>query len=395
MNYEMLGTISIGKETDKFKPFTKTVYESGWEKPVLKFLAKCGDNAHLLSVEGGHWADGHGDIVTFSKAIVNEDGSKKKGEKFTIPFKDRLTSKKLTDVAEFKKFVFDLEEPGRRFKLKNMTESIKEGKSVTDEQLAGVGLASETEVAEAYEKSLKKHHEFIYAGDFIDFIKKVIDSGKYKDKKFLIRGNGNYSYSEKNERVYESYVPNRIYLAADDAEEYSTANFTLLFGADSLDDMNVEEKGKYLVNGWTMEYDSNRKGNIPVPTSITFSNSDEKKAAALVKKFTVDEDDAIFEIALECNMVNGAQKTEITPEMLSEEMREDLDCGLITMDDIRRDLGESVYGERIKELQFSKLGRGSSKGRNATAFTKEDMIIKSIVEEATEDLFDDDLDDDI
>lgn len=389
MNFEMLGKISIGKETEKFKPYSENVYDSGWKKTSLKFNTVCGDNRHMLQVESGSWSDGHGDIYTFSKATVKEDGTKEKGKSFTIPFKDRLTSKKLADVAEFKKFVFDLEEPGRRFKLKNMAEAIKEGKSVTDEQLAEVGLTSEAEVNEAYEKSLKKHHEFIFEGDFIDFIKKVIESGKYKDRKFLIRGNGNYSYSEKNERVYESYVPNRIYLAAEDAEEYSTATFTLLFGSESLDDMSVEEKGKYFVNAWEMNYDNNRKANIPVPVTITFSAENEKLATALKKKFTVD-DDKIYELNVECNMLNGAQSQPITEDMLTEEMREDLECGLITMEDIKRDLGQSVYGERIKELQFSKLGRGSTKGRNVTALTVEDMTIKSIIDDTVDDLFDED-----
>ena len=389
MNFEMLGKLSISKETEKFKPFTETVYDSGWKRTSLKFNAVCGDNRHMLQIDAGAWADGHGDIYTFSKATVNEDGTKKKGESFTIPFKDRLTSKKLADVAEFKKFVFDLEEPGRRYKLKNMVDAIKEGKGVTDEQLAEVGLENESEITKAYEDSQKKHHEFIYEGDFIDFIKKVIDSGKYKDKKFLIKGNGNYSYSEKNERVYENYVPQRIYLTADDAEEYSTANITLLFGSESLDDMSVEEKGKYYVSGWEMNYDSNRKGKIPVPTTITFSAENEKLATALKKKFTVD-DDKVYELPVEISMLNGAQRTEITEEMLSDEQKEDLSAGLISMDDIRRDMGGSVYGERIQEYQFLKIGRGGSKGRNVTAFTADDMIIQSIVENTVEDLFDDD-----
>ena len=303
-----------------------------------------------------------------------------------------MTSKKLADVAEFKKFVFDLEEPGRRFKLKNMAEGIKEGKGVTDEQLAEVGLENESEIPKAYEDSQKKHHEFIYEGDFIDFIKKVIDSGEYKDKKFLVKGNGNYSYSEKNERVYENYVPNRIYLAADDAEEYSTANITLLFGSESLDDMSVEEKGKYYVNGWSMEYSSAHKDNIPVPMTISFSAENEKLATALKKKFTVD-DDKIYEYGIECNMLNGAQKMEITEDMLSDDQREDLELGLITMDDIRKDLGGNVYGDRIQEYQFSKVGRGYTSGRKDTAYSADDMIIKSIVDDTVNDLFDDDEDD--
>jgi len=153
--------------------------------------------------------------------------------------------------------------------------------------------------------------------------------------------------------------------------------------------MSVEEKGKYFVNGWSMEYDNNRKENIPVPMTITFSAENEKLATALKKKFTVD-DETIKEYGIEVNMLNGAQKSEITEDMLSDEQKEDLELGLITMDDIRKDLGGSVYGERIQEYQFAKVGRGFTKGRNDTAFTADDMIIKPIVDEETEDLFDDD-----
>lgn len=389
MNFEMLGKLSLSKETEKFKPYSENVYDSGWKKTTLRFNAVCGDNRHMLQVDAGCWNDGHGDIYTFTKATVDESGNKKKGESITIPFKDRLTSKRLAEVAEFKKFVFDLEEPGRRYKLKNMVDAIKEGKSVTDEQLKEVGLEDVADVAKAYEDSVKKHHEFIYEGDFIDFIKKVIDSGKYTDKKFLIKGSGNYSYSESNQRVYENYIPNRIYLAADNAEPYGKATINLLFSSESLDDMSVEEKGKYYVNGWSMEYDNNRKANIPVPTTITFSAEDEKKAKALVKKFTV-EDESIKELGVEVNMLNGAQRMEITEDMLTDEQKEDLEYGFITMDDIRAELGGNVYGERIHEYQFSKIARGFSKGANVTAYTVEDMEIHSIVEDATEDLFDDD-----
>ena len=104
-------------------------------------------------------------------------------------------------------------------------------------------------------KSNKKRHEFISEWDFAEFIKKVIDSGKYSDKKFYIKGNANYSYSDNKKQVYESYVPQRIYLADDDADEYSTATIKMIFNTDSLDDMSVEEKGKYYVNGYISNQD--------------------------------------------------------------------------------------------------------------------------------------------
>ena len=399
MNFEMLGKITMSKETDKFKPYSETKYESGWVKRRIMFNAICGDNRHLLTVDGGSFADGHGDVYTFTKGSVDANGNKVKGESLKIPFKDRLTSPKLAEVAEFKKFVFDLEKPNRRYKLEKAAEKIKEGTSLTDEELREIGLESESEVADALEKSNKKKHEFISEWDFVEFIKKVIDSGKYNDKKFFIRGNASYSYSDKNQKVYENYVPQRIYLADDDAEEYSTATIKVIYGADAVDDMSVEEKGKYYVSGYMMEYDNNRKANIPVPVVVTISvaptdasDKDKKKVEAIKRKFMV-EDDTFKELGIEVNMLNGAQKVEITEDMLTDEQKEDLECGLITLDDIRADLGGNVYGDRVQEYQFVKIARGFTKGRNDTVYTAEDMVIKPIEEElpeGTEDLFETD-----
>lgn len=395
----MIGKINLGKETDKFHPYSETTYDSGWVKRRIMFNAICGDNRHLLAVDAGAFADGHGDVYTFTKGSVDANGTKVKGESLKIPFKDRLTSPKLAEVAEFKKFVFDLEKPNRRYKLEKAAEKIKEGTSLTDEELKELGVEIEADVKGELEKSNKKKHEFISEWDFVEFIKKVIDSGKYNDKKFFIRGNANYSYSDKNQKVYENYVPQRIYLADDDAEEYSTATIKMIYGADAVDEMSAEEKGKYYVSGYMMEYDNNRKANIPVPVVVTIpvastdaSDKDKKKVEAIKRKFIV-EDDTFKELGIEVNMLNGAQKVEITEDMLTEEQKDDLECGLITLDDIRADLGGNVYGDRVQEYQFAKIARGFTKGRNDTVYTAEDMIIKPIEEElpeGTDDLFDTD-----
>lgn len=402
MNFEMLGKISLGKETEKFKPYSETTYDSGWIKRKIMFNVVCGDNRHLLSVDAGSFADGHGDVYTFSKGYVNEDGSKAKGEALKIPFKDRLTSPKLAEVAEFKKFIFDLEKPGRRYKLERAAEKVKEGTSLADEELKEIGLVSEEEVNAALEKSKKKRHEFISEWDFAAFIKKVIDSGKYSNSKFLIRGNGSYSYSDEKQQVYESYVPQRIYLADSDADEYSTGTIKILYNNESLDGMSAEEKGKYYVNGYMMEYDRNRKENIPVPVTVTIpvaaenADSKEKRKVESIKRKFIVEDDTYKELGIEVKMLNGAQKMEITEDMLTDEQKEDLDCGLVTLDDIRADLGGSIYGDRVQEYQFLKIARGFTKGRNDTVYTAGDMVIKPLEEELPEGaevLFEDDDDD--
>ena len=173
----------------------------------------------------------------------------------------------------------------------------------------------------------------------------------------------------------------------------------MIFNTDSLDEMSVEEKGKYYVNGYMFEYDNNRKSNIPVPVTLTIpvaaddaDDKTKKKVEAIKHKFMVD-DDTYKELGVEVNMLNGAQKVEITDDMLTDEQKEDLDCGLITLDDIRADLGGSVYGDRVQEYQFKKIARGYTKGRVDTVYTEDDMVIKPLEEklpEGTEDLFDDD-----
>ena len=400
MNFEMTGKLSISKETEKFHPYTEKTYPSGWVRKQLLFNVTCGDNRHMLTVTAGAFADGHGDIYSFTKGGVDENGNKVKGESIQIPFKERLTSPKLAEIAEFKKFIIDLEQPGRRYKLQNMADKLHEGKELTDEELKAVGLESKDDVTTALEKSNKKRHEFISEWDYIDFIKKVIGSEKYKDKLFFIRGNGEYQYSDNQQKVYESYIPTRIYLAADDAEPSSTATINIIFNSESLDEMSVEEKGKYYVNGHMMEYDQNRKANIPVPVTIVIpvpedDEKGKKKAEAFKHKFMVD-DDTYKEYGAIVNMLNGAQKTEITEDMLTDEQREDLDLVIITMDDIRAEIGGNVYGERIREYQLVKPARGFTKGRQDTVWTDEDMVIKAIEETVpdSEDLFDEETVDD-
>lgn len=400
MNFEMTGKLSISKDTEKFHPYTEKTYPSGWVRKQLLFNVTCGDNRHMLTVTAGAFADGHGDIYSFTKGGVDENGNKVKGESIQIPFKERLTSPKLAEIAEFKKFIIDLEQPGRRYKLQNMADKLHEGKELTDEELKSVGLESKDDVTTALEKSNKKRHEFISEWDYIDFIKKVIDSEKYKDKLFFIRGNGEYQYSDSQQKVYESYIPTRIYLAADDAEPSSTATINIIFNSESLDEMSVEEKGKYYVNGHMMEYDQNRKANIPVPVTIVIpvpedDEKGKKKAEAFKHKFMVD-DDTYKEYGAIVNMLNGAQKTEITEDMPTDEQREDLDLGIITMDDIRAEIGGNVYGDRIREYQLVKPARGFTKGRQDTVWTDEDMIIKPIEEAIpdSEDLFEDEAVDD-
>lgn len=381
--FKMTGVLSMPKETEKFKPYSERTSDSGWQMDKLRFNATCGDNRHMLSVDAGYWKDGHGDIYSFTKGGVDDNGNKIKGESIKIPFKDRLTDPRLAEVAEFKKFVVDTEVRGRRYALQNALDKIKEGKEISAEELSAIGVASESEIAAELEKSKKKRKEFISEKDFIDHIKKVIESGKYKDKLFDIKGEIVSELNKNTGEFYTKYKPNKIYLAALDAEPMCEAEFKIYYGSDGLDALSVEEKGKYYLNGYTFEYNSDTKKNdLPVPVTLVLNkeNPDREKwdkiASKFVKYFTVDGDE-FKEIGLKVKMLNGAQKEELKIEDLDEETQENIELGLITIEDVKRELGISnVYGDRIQEYQIDGLMNGYSKGAVDTTYVADDFVVK-------------------
>lgn len=401
VNFEMIGKLAIGKESDKFKPYEETKYDSGWINRVLKFNCVSGDNRFMLQVKGGCNEDQSNEILVFSKGGTNENGEKVKGESFKIPFKERINHPRMGEIAEWKKFVIDLEIPGRRWKLQHTLDKYKEGNEITEEDLKSLGIEKVEDLKSEYEKSCKKRKEFLSEWDYAEFIKKVIDSGKYTDKKFKIKGEHQYQYNEEKNRFYENYVPNRIYLALDDEEEIATENAVVYFNSESLEDA-TEEKGKYFVKSKIFVYNNKRKCNIPCDYIFVFDGASEdaddkakKMVNAKVKLFSV-YDDKWREVGIVNTLFDGAQKETIEFDDLDEDTQDNILMGLTTLEDVQEELGGSKYGDHIREARFTKLAKGYSKGSADTVYTDENMVIKPLVNENDkEDLFDENNEEDL
>jgi hypothetical protein len=80
--------------------------------------------------------------------------------------------------------------------------------------------------------------------------------------------------------------------------------------------------------------------------------------------------------------------------MLTDEQKENLEFGLITMDDIKKELGKPVYGDRITDIVITGLARGFTGGSQETVLEAKD-VEKVSSELDTEDIFDIDDDDEI
>lgn len=376
--FELVGKIVPCKETDNFKPCEVKKFPSGdWGLKSLKFNVVAGTNRHLVEISDLINVNNPDSmkIYTFSKGGQDDDGNKVKGEKMEVLFKDRNKPEIIAKIAEWKKWVIDTEIPRRRQALAKAIEKFKDG-TITDEQMEQLGVHSVEEAESELAVSEKRRCEYITAYDFIDKVNKLVNNPKAKDMIFRIVGTIDLDYSESKDMWYRHMNVQRIYRAADDAEIMSKGHYEVVFGKEAVDDADFEETKKIHIHGFVQQYINKYKKNFFAPMDFTLDGTkSEGKAKVWAKKFVFpDEYEGEYRvIGLECDLLNGSQKVELTEDMLTEEQRENLEYGLVTMDDIIKELGGDVYGDRVVDIVIDKLGRGYSKGSMETAYTEDDM----------------------
>lgn len=384
--FEIIGKLSISKESDKFKPYETTSYPSGWDKSRLLFNVQSAENRHMLTSEGMYKADGTGTIFSFSKGEVDPTThERKKGEKLQIAWNDRNKPEVIEKVAEFKKFVVDLEKYGRRYELENALKKQEEGK-LTAEEKEALGVE---DLKKAVEDSKKKRKEFLSEYDFTEYLYKLVSNEKIKTKVFKVIGD--IVHTEYNGKFYKKLVPTRLYVVDDSEEQTSTAQITVYYNKDSLDVGSYESTKKYYINAFVRDYDGNKKENVPCPIQLVLDDSSEDEKASktvkiLKKQFEV-EGDSWKEFGVKVKLLDGAQKVEITEDMLTDFQKEMLELEAITMDEIRKEIGGDVYGERVQDMVIVNVSRGFTKGRKDTVFVDSDFEIKVVEkqEEQTQD----------
>ena len=352
--FEFCGKIALGKETEKFKPIEVRTFDSGWTNTTLRFNCISDTNRVLCLSQGGKWKDDKkNSIKTFSKTVKDENGNVIKGENITIPWDQRFDKEQIGRVAGFKKFVCDLGDLKTRYALQNLVKAF-ESNGDTDALVEQTGIDNLEDAKDALERSWAKRKEFLAECDFTEYLIKVCQSEKMRDKRFNISGSYDVQYNPVNGKFYTNYHVNRVTLAADDAEPSTKMEIDFFFGEDAWDDSVYEETGKCFINGWVTYYDSNKEirnhGFKPITITV---KEDEKKVRGLKRKF--DTDEKIKQIGLTLKVIEGAERKEITIEMLDDETREDIECGLLSFDDVKKALGGNTFGDRISELRYVEL----------------------------------------
>ena len=346
----MANQISFVGKIRKIKDgYTEQEFSGGLVKKRLRFQALCGNSVQWLEVSALVWKDEKKNKVYTLKAV--EGG---KDEKMTVEWADRLNPDVVASTPGYKRLVVD-------------TDSFAHRKELEEN-----GLDDELE------KSKKKRKEFLHESDFIDYLIKVLDNEKSKDMIFRINGTAEYAYGSNKDMYYRSFIPQKIFRVADDAEQSCAGSMKLYFTEGAVDDTMSDETGDYIINAFVDYYDQSAKMSAFAPISVKIA-TDHKMANGFKKRFSKAEDEEVKELGVTVDFINGAKQVEITEEMLSDEQREAIEDGMITFEELKAEMGGSAYGDRVTEIRLTGLMKGyGTSGVQDTMYSVDDLRKKPI-----------------
>ena len=365
-NFEIIATLKAAKETDTFKPFEVREFESGWQNTRYRFNAISGNSRFMLEIGGGKWTDDKKNkIVTFAKA---EPG--KKIQPMEVKWEDRKNPEVIEQVA------------GCRIYTCNLL-TYDERKALEDE-----GKADEAK---------KKNHQFLEKTEFAALVKKIIDSGKYVNAKFKILGTVDFQYSTQHNQFYRTLSVNKIYKVPDDTPYKAELTLDAFYTEGAVDAESYDETKKMFFNCYTDYYFSSVKGKRFVPMTLVINgNGDEKaekKANGFKKMFEKFDDEAtVRKVGLVCQMIDGAEEQAVTYDDLDETTRDNIDMGLIELEDAIKAVGGTMMGQRITEYRIKSLARNSASGSEPTVCNEENLKQLPIIIKEENNTNDDDID---
>lgn len=368
-NFSFRGTIFEKKEDENHK--NKTLIsskKSDWVMTKYTFGMKTNGSFHNLTAQGGYMNNDHGMIYYMTN----------KKEKKSVPFKARHTVD-LNEVASFCLYTLNLNEHRK---------SDLEAASKNPEAALSLGMTCDQ--AKLYLNNYENNRRrYLASADLVNDVEQLVKDPKYKGKQFTVTGN--ILLNEYNDKIYTTYEVRNVTLNATEAEEKSTTNMYFLMNEDSMGE--IEDDGSFMMSGWTAGYDSKDKKQVYYPYTFRVGKvikptEEEMKRANNFrrKRFTV-KGETIKECVVTTEVVNGTTFRKITEDDLTEEERDAIFCGEVTLEDLQKEY-QNIAGPAIRENRFVKMGSGYSKGPLETSMKIEEILGIAGAEEAEDDIDD-------
>lgn len=359
LNFVMIGRLSIAPDRENRKAFSDKLLDSGCNIRQLNLNMKCDKDNFNLQIKSfmnnvKRTSDGTLNVNDSTIYTILDNDGKFESTNFKYKDKDKYEDR----IANFRKLVF------------------------VDEN----------------EERVECSNEF----DYSMAVHSILKSDAYKDKKFKVQGNIEYSsYTNPKtheEKIYTNYNVQRIYVINDEAEEKALANVEFYITEDCLDDSRLEEENLLVINGYIPEYNSKKKADIGFYQSFEYPLGEDsekaKKMAKLIDKMLLDnfDDNELCKMGYRVRLINRREEVPFNEDMLSDEEKELVKYGLMDIEDLKLQYGVGM-GSMQRRMEISSIGRGYSKGAIPVPLTLSQLLSKG--DEPKKELLDEDGDLDI
>lgn len=358
-NFVMIGKLSIAPDRENRKAFSDKLLDSGCNIRTLNLNMKCDKDSFNLQIKSfmnnvKRTSDGTLNVNDSTIYTILDNDGKYESTNFKYKDKDKYEDR----IANFRKLVF------------------------VDEN----------------EERVECSNEF----DYSMAVHSILKSDAYKDKKFKVQGNIEYSsYTNPKtheEKIYTNYNVQRIYVINDEAEEKGLANVEFYITEDCLDNSRLEEENLLVINGYIPEYNSKKKADIGFYQSFEYPLGEDgekaKKMAKLINKMLLDnfDDNELCKMGYRVRLINRREEVPFNEDMLSDEEKELVKYGLMDIEDLKQQYGVGM-GSMQRRMEISSIGRGYSKGAIPVPLTLNELLSKG--DEPKKELVDEDGDLDI
>ena len=334
MRFEITGKM-LKPKSDKVKFFDEKTSDNGWMSRALKFNVKSGDNTFLMEIRDGRSKDD-------SKALIYSS-IKKDGKYENVQFLHKDKEKYIPQLAEFKKSVIVFDKDTR------------------------------LEFATQYDMALA--------------LKDIIENEEYANATFKVVGDVEYSRYEGKE--YKKMIPTRVYIS--EQEDSSVGTVDLLFGEGSFDDTTFEDNKIVYINGYVAQYDRNAKKQLAFAQQIEYNfekvhGENAEKAYNVMKRIFDVNGEELHKIGFKVEHINGTTSVPFTIDMATDEEREMVELGFMTIDDLKSQYGAGK-GNFVSKVEATGLAKGYGNGAIETGQTLADYQEEVSTEEDIFDIF--------
>jgi hypothetical protein len=379
--FGFIGNINIAKNKEKFHKVQK--YDSGWEKHTLNFaVQESKTNSAFVEIQGGFSNVKINVIKTNEKSTENV-----KGSSLEIPWSERLKPETVDMVADYRKVIVDLttdkELKDKLSQLRYEIRSLEYKDKLTDDEKEKLNSLREKHREKAVDR-----YEFIHQYDAITLLSTVLES--YKEHKFHITGNINFSYWNGN--FYRTFTPDFIEIVDEDTKSQLKATMDIFFTKGTLDEKDFKKDKKIYVDGYVLSRDNAAKKDAFFPQQfvinaqkVDLENEDHvKRLEFLKKKFDVKK--GVNHLQWQVNIFRGAEKVEFTEKDLTTAQKEAIEFGYNKLEDFAPKgglLGDNIYENRLVKPNLQKVNdfNDFTNGSVESEYTAEDLEYTPVQQE--------------